>query len=220
MKLKSLFLLILITILSCKTIDTFSLRKMNKKVRDQHIYENINSKNGVDLGNFIYHIKESKIDLKPYNQILIDKLENAKFPYDINILSQTLLENETNKSKIENILNSKINIWDKGNWSENFWVLIKKYNLNIEKPKYYELDSNSIKNYDVSEFIKTQINNDIIGENPLLMVDWNIINYEEGKLIETLNKLDIKQMDYTSKSNAVNLYGKRGIDGLLNVTTN
>lgn len=193
---------------------------MNKKVRYQHIYENINSKNGAELGNFIYHIKESKINLKPYNQILIEKLENAKFPYDINILSQTLLENETNKSKIENILNSKINIWDKGNWSENFWVIIKKYNLNIEKPKYYELDSNSIKNYDVSEFIKTQINNDIIGENPLLMVDWNIINYEEGKLIETLNKLDIKQIDYTSKSKAVNLYGKRGIDGLLTVTTN
>lgn len=220
MKLERLFLLTLITILSCKTNDTFSLRKMNEKVRYQHIYENINSKNGAELGNFIYHIKESKINLKLYNQILIEKLENAKFPYDINILSQTLLENETNKSKIENILNSKINIWDKGNWSENFGVLIKKYNLNIEKPKYYELDSNSIKNYDVSEFIKTQINNDIIGENPLLIVDWNIINYEEGKLIETLNKLDIKQMDYTSKNNAVNLYGKRGIDGLLNVTTN
>jgi hypothetical protein len=53
----------------------------------------------------------------------------------------------------------------------------------------------------------------------MLMINWNITSYEEGKLIETLDKLDIKQIDYTSKNQAVSLYGKSGIDGLLKVIT-
>lgn len=45
------------------------------------------------------------------------------------------------------------------------------------------------------------------------MVNWNIIDYETGKLLETLNKLDIKQIDYTPKSESVGLYGKGELMG-------
>lgn len=76
------------------------------------------------------------------------------------------------------------------------------------------------KKYNISEFLKAKLANNELGKNPILMIDWNIISYEDGKLVEELNKLNIKQIDITSKNESVNLYGKRGIDGLIKVTTN
>lgn len=220
MKLKYIFFFSFITILSCRTNDAFSLKKMSKQKRYHYISSNLKSKNGSELGNFIYHIKLSKVDLKPYNEILIEKLNNSVFPYDIFILSELLIDKENNKIEVENILNSKIKIWDSGNWSEKFWDLVTSYNLNVEKPKYYNFENKSKKKYKVSEFIEAKTNSNELGENPLLMVNWKIVSYDNGKLIETLIKLDIKQIDITSRNNSVNLYGKRGIDGFLNVTTN
>ncbi|WP_264749988.1 hypothetical protein [Chryseobacterium kimseyorum] len=194
---------------------------MSKQKRHQYISSNLESKNGSDLGNLIYHIKLAKVDLRPYNEILLKKLNDAVFPYDIFILSDLLIERENNKTEVEKILSSKIKVWDSGTWSEKFWELIKNHNLSVEKPKYYDFEnSSSSKKYNVSEFIETKINGNEIGKNPLLMVNWNIVSYQNGKLIEALIKLDIKQIDITSKNQSVNLYGKSGIDGLLNVTTN
>ncbi|WP_080776843.1 hypothetical protein [Chryseobacterium phocaeense] len=207
-------------ILSCKTNDAFGLKKMNKNERNNFIFSNLKTKTGVDLGNFIYHLQESKIKLKPFEPLLIEKLRESKRPYDINILTNLLIDNKEHKPEIEQILNSKIKIWDTGYWSEKFWVLIEDYHLNIEKPNYYNIETNSSKKYDVSEFMKTKIASDELGKDPLLMVNWQIVNYEEGNLIETLNKLDVKQIDYTPKSQSVRLYGKSGIDGFLNVSTN
>ena len=193
---------------------------MNKEERNNFISSNLQSKNGADLGNFIYHLKQSKIDLNKYDKLLIEKLKSAKFPFDINLLTESLIENPQNKSEIESALNSKIKIWDTGNWSEKMWNLIKNNNLNVEKPNYYTFENNSSKKYNIPEFVTSKIENEQLGKNPLLMVDWQIVSYEEGKLIETLEKLDIKKIDYTSKNQAVSLYGKRGIDGLLKITTN
>ncbi len=200
---KRFFLLssLLILISSCKTNDVFSLKKMNKEERNNFISSNLQSKNGTDLGNFIYHLKQSKIDLNKYDKLLIEKLESTKFPYDINLLTETLIENPQNKSEIESALNSKIKNWDTGNWSEKMWNLIKNNNLNVEKPNYYTFENNSSKKYNIPEFVTSKIENEQLGKNPLLMVDWQIVSYEEGKLIETLERLDIKQIDYTSKNN-------------------
>ena len=193
---------------------------MNKEERNNFISSNLQSKNGADLGNFIFSLKQSKIDLNKYDKLLIEKLKSAKFPFDINLLTESLIENPENKSEIESALNSKIKIWDTGNWSEKMWNLIKNNNLNVEKPNYYTFENNSSKKYNIPEFVTSKIENEHLGKNPLLMVDWQIVSYEEGKLIETLEKLDIKQIDYTSKNQAVSLYGKKGIDGLLKITTN
>lgn len=220
MNLKYIFFVVFIMILSCKSNDAFSLKKMTRQSRYHYISSNLKSKNGSELGNFIYHIKQSKVNLKPYNKILIEKLNNAVFPYDIFIVTELVIDKEKNKPEIENILNSKIKIWDSGNWSEKFWELIENYNLNVEKPKYYIFENKSKKKYNVSEFIKSKTDSNELGENPLLMVNWNIVSYDNGKLIITLDKLDIKQIDITSKNKSINLYGKRGIDGFLNVTTN
>lgn len=192
---------------------------MNEKERLDFISSKVKMNDGVDLGNMIYHLRESKIDINLYNRILMDKLKDAKYPHDINILAEILIENENNKLEVESILNSKIKIWDTGNWSEKFWYFIKKYNLEIAEPTDYSLQNNVEKEYNVLEFMKAKISNNKLGENPLLMVNWNIVNYEDGKLIETLNKLDIKQIDYTSKNQSVNLYGKRGVDGFLRIMT-
>lgn len=169
---------------------------------------------------FLYHIKLSAVDLTPYNNIFIEKLKNSIFPYDLFILSEYLLKNDDNKLTVENILNSKINIWDTGNWSENFWRLIKSNNLNIEKPKYYSIEDLSTKKYNISEFLEAKLANNELGKKPILMINWEIINYEDEKLVEMLNELNIKQIDITSKNESVNLYGKRGIDGLIKITTN
>lgn len=211
---------IFIIILSCKTNDSFGPKKMDKNERYNFILSNLKANSGADLGNFIYHLQESKIRLKPFEPLLIEKLRESKHPYDINILTNLLIDNKEHKPEIEQILNSKIKIWDTGYWSEKFWVLIGEYHLNIEKPNYYNIEANSSKKYDVSEFMKTKIATSELGSDPLLMVNWQIVNYEEGKLIETLNKLEIKQIDYTPKSKSVSLYGKRGVDGFLNVSTN
>ncbi|MDR6157805.1 hypothetical protein QF023_001321 [Chryseobacterium sp. SLBN-27] len=219
MKLKPLLFICLITILNCKSNDAFSLKKMSTSERYDYISSNLKSKNGSELGNFVYHIKLSEVDLKPYNQILFEKLETAVFPYDMYIVSELLIENGGDKSAIENTLNSKIKIWDVGNWSEKFWDLIQNNNLKIEKPQYYSSDF-TIQKYNIPEFMKIKLANNELGENPLLMVDWKIVNYEKGKLIEVLNKLYIKQIDITPKSQSVSLYGKRGIDGLMRVSTN
>ncbi|MBW8523653.1 hypothetical protein K0U91_12820 [Chryseobacterium chendengshani] len=210
---------ILLLLVCCKTADSFSLRKMNKNERFDFISSNIKISNGVDLGNVIYHLKESKVDLDLYHKILMDKLKDAKYPYDINLLAEILLENEHNKPEIESILNSKIKIWDTGNWSEKFWYLIKEYNLKITEPTDYSLQNDFEKKYNILEFMKAKITENELGENPLLMVDEKITSYEEGKLIEYLNTLDIKQIDYTSKQQSVNLYGKDGIDGFIRITT-
>lgn len=219
MKLKPLLFICLITILNCKSNDAFSLKKMSTSERYDYISSNLKSKNGSELGNFVYHIKLSEVDLKPYNQILFEKLEATVFPYDMYIVSELLIENGGDKFAIENTLNSKIKIWDVGNWSEKFWDLIQNNNLKIEKPQYYSSDS-TIQKYNIPEFMKIKLANNELGENPLLMVDWKIVDYENGKLIEVLNKLNIKQIDITPKSQSVSLYGKRGIDGLLRVSTN
>ncbi|PZU11121.1 MAG: hypothetical protein DI622_15965 [Chryseobacterium sp.] len=192
---------------------------MNKSERNTFISSNLKTQKGVNLGNFIFHLQESKVDLKPFNQILIDKLKASQYPYDINILTNLLVNNKENKSEIEHNLKTKIKIWDTGNWSEKFWYLIQEYNLNIEKPGYYSIGNDSLKKYDVSAFLKAKIETDELGKEPMLMINWNITSYEEGKLIETLDKLNIKQIDYTSKNQAVSLYGKSGIDGFLKVTT-
>ncbi|MCJ8155177.1 hypothetical protein MKJ01_15525 [Chryseobacterium sp. SSA4.19] len=192
---------------------------MSEAERYNFISSNLKINNGVNLGNFIFHLQESKIELRPFDQLLINKLKKAQYPYDINILTNLLVDNKENKSNIEWILNSKIKIWDTGNWSEKFWSLINEYNLDIKKPDYFIIENFS-KKYNVSAFIKTKIENNELGNDPLLMVNWNIVNYEEGKLIETLNHLDIKQIDYTPKDKSVSLYGKRGIDGLLHIIAN
>lgn len=219
MKLKSLIYICLITILSCKSNDVFSLKKMSNRERYNYISSNLKSKNGSELGNFIYHIKLSKVDLRPYNQILFEKLDTAVFPYDLYLISELLIENNGDKSVVESTLNSKIKIWDVGNWSEKFWDLIQNNNLKIEKPQYYSSESKTQK-YNISELMKIKLANNELGENPLLMVDWKIVDYENGKLIEVLNKLNIKQIDITPKSQSVSLYGKSGIDGLMKVSTN
>lgn len=79
MKLKCILFAILMMILSCKSNDAFSLKKMSNRERNEYISSNLRSKTGTELGNFLYHLKLSKVDLKPYNQILFEKLETAGF---------------------------------------------------------------------------------------------------------------------------------------------
>jgi hypothetical protein len=52
-----------------------------------------------------------------------------------------------------------------------------------------------------------------------LEVDYVITNYSENTLLETLEKLTIKDIQIIPKQKSVGLFGKRGVDGMIKVLT-
>ncbi len=180
---------------------------------------NIQILEGQELIHFVSNLK-STFDLKLFEQDLIDKSMLVKYPFDLDFLVRNLMELDTKKLEVENILNQQKEVWDKGNWSKKFWSLIRANNLKIEQSKLYSIGEGGKKRYDVKKFIETHIENNSIGNHPLLFVNHSILNYEAKYLVETLDKLDIKDIQVKSKENATSLYGARGKDGVLVVLTN
>ena len=63
---------------------------------------------------------------------LIAKMEISKWSIELHFLSKFLIEQKTEKSIIENILDKKKNIWElNSNWAPKFWKMINENKLNI-----------------------------------------------------------------------------------------
>lgn len=180
---------------------------------------NIQKLEGQELLHFVSNLK-SKFDLKLFEQDLVDKSMSVKYPFDLDFLVKNLMDLKTEKLEIEKILNQRKEVWNKGNWSEKFWSFIKNHKLKVDENKSYSLDQTGKKRYNVKQFITTQKENNSIGNNPLLFVNHSILSYESNSLIETLEKLDIKDIQVQSKQNTTSLYGARGKDGVLMILTN
>ena len=183
------------------------------------ISSNIEKLNGQELTHFISTV-DNAFGLKEFQKELINKSYHAEYPFDLDFLLSKLIYLKVNNSTVENILNNKKNIWDKGNWSEKFWSLIKSQGFNINADLSYTIDDQGKKKYNIKEYIKNQQINNMIGENPLLFINHSLVNYNENSLIEMLEKLDIKDIQSESKDNSVSLYGARGIQGTLMILTN
>ena len=67
--------------------------------------------------------------------------------------------------------------------------------------------------------IEEKIIQNEIGKNPLLQVNNSITKYSENTLLETLEKLEIKDIQIIPKQKSVSLFGKRGVDGMVKVLT-
>ncbi|HCN50345.1 MAG TPA: hypothetical protein DIT10_14865, partial [Chryseobacterium sp.] len=122
---------------------------------------------------------------------------------------------DVSQSTLEDILNKKKEFWDRGNWSEIFWKLIKQEGLKINKDKSYTLDSQNKKTFNIKEYISTQQERDLIGKQPMLLINFNVLEYDKDLLIPTLEKLKIKDIVTIPKQKSVTLYGASGVDGTL-----
>jgi hypothetical protein len=91
--------------------------------------------------------------------------------------------------------------------------------IEVDTLKYYTINEKGEKKYNLKLFIEEKIMQNEIGENPLLEVDYQITNYSENTLLETLEKLEIKDIQIIPKQKSVSLFGKRGVDGVIQVFT-
>ncbi|MBB6368998.1 hypothetical protein [Chryseobacterium shigense] len=194
-------------------------KNLSKKERSEIIKKDLKNLHGSDLNNYIVYLNENHINTKQFETNFIDKARNAKYPYDLFLCINKLLETNKNKTLIEKILNEKRNIWDINNWSKKFFELIDENNLNVKKGSFYTVEPNYDKIYDVEGFLKNQLELGTIGNNPLLFIDYQLTSYEPGKLLETLKTKIINNISVTEKNTSIKLFGKNGVDGKLDVFT-
>jgi hypothetical protein len=217
MKSKLLIIFILLFCLSCKTTyENFNKKSDKKKL--EFVRENVNEFGGSDLWNFIHQLKKENVDLSIYNDIFKEKLQKVEFAYDFYILTNLLSQNSENNTYLTKIINEKIELWDSGNWSDKMWELIVDNNFDISNPNYYTVNK-GIKTYNFQEFLNEKIINNELGENPLLTINYDMVFYKKGTLVEIIDSLNIKQIDYKSISESIKLFGKRGKDGIIDILT-
>lgn len=194
------------------------LNKLSKVDFERSVADSIIKLESGNLWNFLKVLKDDyKKDLKPFNKNFISKMEATKWTMDMHLLLSLLIEQKTEKSIIENILNSKKEVWDKGQWSEKFWKIIREHKLNIKEDSNYSINEKGQKTYKIKSFLEEKIKNREIGSIPLIYLDNMIVVYEPNQLIETLEKMNIKDIQIISKEEALKIYGKHGADGVLKV---
>ncbi|WP_276979876.1 hypothetical protein [Flavobacterium filum] len=91
--------------------------------------------------------------------------------------------------------------------------------IEVDTFNHYTINEKGEKKYNVKLFIEEKVKQNEIGENPLLEVDYQITNYSENTLLNTLEKLNIKDIQIIPKQKSVQLFGKRGVDGMVKVLT-
>ena len=215
---KTLFFLLIPFFCFCQEDDYSKLNKLPKVEFEKSVADSIVKLESGDLWNFLKVLKDDyKKDLKPFNENFIKKMEATKWPMDMHFLLKFLIEQKTDKVIIENILNSKKAVWDNGQWSGKFWKVIRENKLNVSEDSNYLINEKGEKSYDVKSFLEEKIKNGVIGPNPLLYLDYTLTDYETNQLFETLEKMNIKDIQIISKEEAPKMYGKRGADGMIKV---
>jgi hypothetical protein len=199
-----------------------SIEKMKKlpKLEFQRAFnDSIQKLESLALWNFIKTAQESEIDLNDFNSTIIKRFETAKLPIEMHFLLEILIEQKTEKSIIEKTLNNKKEIWNKGEWAEKFWKIIRKNQYIINESSYYTINEKGEKKYNLKLFIEEKIKQNEMGEKPLLQINNSITSYSENTLLETLEKLNIKDIEVIPKQKSISLFGKRGVDGMVKVLT-
>ena len=204
----------------CQENNYNKLNKLPKAEFEKSVADSIVKLQSGDLWNFLRVLKDDyKKDLKPFNENFIEKMENTNWPMDMHFLLNILIEQKTDKVVVENILNKKKEVWDNGEWSAKFWNVIRKNKLNVLENSSYSVDEKGQKTYNIKAFLEEKLKNGEIGQNPLLYLDYTITEYEQNHLLETLEKMKIKDIQILSKEKAPKIYGKRGADGMIKILT-
>ncbi len=217
---KNIIFICTVFLFSCTTkiVTIENLNDISIQKRTEFIENNLNNLSGAELGNFIYQLEQNNFNFYLYNSKFQEKLSSSKYAYDMYILVNLLMKFPENKEFIENHLNNTKDFWDYGNWGEKFWQLISEIDFKVFESSYYTVKDGN-RNYNTVKYLNEKIEKNELGPNPLLTVNWEIINYEDGNLIKTLDTLNIKQIDYIPKENSIPLFGYRGRDGKLDILT-
>jgi hypothetical protein len=216
---KILFLLLFPLVAFSQNESIEKMKKLPKAEFERAFNDSIQKLESLELWNFIKNAKESEIDLKDFNSTFLKRFETVESAIEMIFLLEILIDQKTEKSIIENTLNNKKEIWDKGPWAEKFWKIIRENDFKIIESNHYTINKKGEKKYNVKLFIEEKIKQNEMGENPLLEVDYVITNYSENTLLETLEKLTIKDIQIIPKQKSVGLFGKRGVDGMIKVLT-
>ena len=196
--------------------DSFNgIKKLPKGKLEIVISDSIHKMESLDLYNFLLYIEEEKLaNLKDYNKQLITKMETSKWPIELHFLSKILIEQKTEKSIIENILDKRRNVWElNSNWASKFWKMINENELNISPSPIYTKEK-------ITEILDNYMKENKLGTNPMLNLNGDVFTeYEKNKLKEFLYKLNIINIGFVSKEDCPKTYGYRGRDGMLIVNT-
>lgn len=196
-----------------------SLQKRSKEEQIEEITKQIQVSESLDLHNVFIGLKDVGISLLPYNSVLIERSKKSEWPNELHIILKVLIEQGTDKLVLEKMLNSSKGVWDKGNWSQTFWDLIRDNGFSIDEGPYYTVNDNGEKAYNIKLYVGEKIKNNELGENPILAINYKLTNYDTGALFDLLKALDIADIQITPKDKATGLFGKRGIDGKIDITT-
>lgn len=198
-----------------------NIEKLNKKEKREMITNDLIILNGAALENYLNFLELNKLKLNQFDSILIKKTESTNYPYDLFILSNKLLSLNGRKHKpfIEKVLLEKKSVWDVNNWSIKFWNLIKTNSFKIYPDSSHIINSTGNKSYNIESYLQNKIELNELGQNPLLFIDYELVEYDSGKLIEVLKNIEIINIEFVDKQSTVKLFGKRGIDGQLKIFT-
>ncbi|HNP32507.1 MAG TPA: hypothetical protein PKN96_04395 [Flavobacterium sp.] len=217
---KFLFLLLIPVISFSQKGSYAKLTKLPKSAFEKAVNDSIVNLEPTELTGFLKTLKnEYKTDLKPFSNNLNNRFENCKWPVEMNVLFNMLLDLKIETTRIENSLNNKKDIWDKDEWGEKFWQIIRKNKLKIKEGPYYSVDENGQKKYNLRLLLEDKMSNEELGANPLLYLNNNLKDYEANRLYETLQELSIKDISIVPISDSVELYGDKGINGMIKVLT-
>ncbi len=217
-----LFFFLIIPIFCFSQEDNFSkLKKLPKGEFEKAVNDSINKLSSLELWNFLKPLRdEYNTDLKPFNKSFLKKIEVCDSELEMHFLLRFLLEQNTDKTLLEKILNTRKEIWDHKMWAEKFWKVIRENKLNVLEDSNYFVDEKGKKTIKTKAFLEEKTRSKEIGANPLLFINGRLTSYSENKLWETLENLSIKDIQIINKDKAPNMYGIRGKDGFMGVMTN
>ena len=104
----------------------------NPSLLNEICIKNIKDSKFMELSTILNVVEQRQITKA--TQAILERLNKRNYPFEIFQLTETLLSfdnTEANMQLVE-ILKSKRNDWDEGNWSEGFRKLFKENNLEIE----------------------------------------------------------------------------------------
>lgn len=217
---KLLFLLIIPIFCFSQKENYTQLKKLPKAGFERAVNDSITKLDSSELTHFLKTLKEEyKTDLKPFSNSLLNKFEKCKWPMEMNIILDILLDLKMDTLRIEDILNNKKEVWDNGQWGEKFWKTIRENKLKVKEGPYYSVDDKGLKTYNLRLYLEEKVLNNELGANPLLYLNYGLKDYTIHRLYETLLELNIKDISIVPISNSVELYGARGSDGMIKVLT-
>lgn len=218
---KQLFFLF-IPFICFSQVDSFKkLDKLPKAEFETAVADSIVKLESLDLWNFLKVLENDyEKDLSPFTKNFIQKMKDTKWPMDMHFLLHFLLEQKTDQMVIEAILNTKKEVWDTGSWSGKFWQVIRENKLNVTEGPCYSVNEKGEKTYAVKALLDEKLKRGEIGRNPILFLDEKITAYKDNELLDLLEQLNITAITFVSKEKSVELFGSRGVDGMISVLTN